>query len=843
MNHVLVNKQKQKTSTVTKHSSHKQVAEQNDHVKQLLAQHRIQPKLKISQPDDPLEREADEMADRVMGMTDADIQKRIVHPRLKTNNASSNRVHRKEINPPDHTLNLENLKARKNKFFGVDIRATSEFTELLQHLHRREGRVDHFYRDQKNLVTIGVGILVKTKSSARRLANNPNYHFRWRNRANRRRVLVSHVIRDWVNVNSGGRAKLKLASESIDNLLVAGRLGTFLDTLYRKRPYIKYLNPRVHMAIIDARFNPSGVSIYGHSMKRFWNAIELCDYDYAFRRFKELWRNRGGAGNTRKARRLKRRYATRHAWRVKQLKKGLSLSNCVPKRGLFGLYLDDQTYTESILSRKKNLQAKKGNYNINNNFIADVNRLKNGGRSLHINEKNYFEPRFRADFSNVKIHESKKANQLARNIRAQAFTHKNHIILDNQPRNSYEDMKLVAHELSHVLQQRAFVKDKIFRKEKLVSKVNELKPIPITPKYIINDRKAFMRTCPPELKPIRKSIIPQYTLLIINKIIEKKVNGKDRKFVHVQEVVPGGHLLGWWQGWTLKANLTPLDTPTKYRLSSSKIRGKSISTQEFANEVVRNATGEENSEKWFKNFVYTTFMGRVTATPIHLELAKLLKDVEAKLVKKHGGKSKSSKVVGDMLGLSPSMETIKGSRKCATSAARSMHFFGLAIDLDYTRNPYITESKNDREALAKVLRRAGLIVKGTRTKFSKNMSINDILKIDSILEGYFSYIDDDHHGKLSERLIYARSNRLEYWNNKNINQAKIRIEKDLNWVSGVWMRTKAIIKEGGFTSFDKKLIEELVSSGLHWGGTYGDMMHFDMRNKGTGKKIERERRK
>ena len=45
---------------------------------------------------------------------------------------------------------------------------------------------------------------------------------------------------------------------------------------------------------------------------------------------------------------------------------------------------------------------------------------------------------------------------------------------------------------------------------------------------------------------------------------------------------------------------------------------------------------------------------------------------------------------------------------------------------------------------------------------------------------------------------------------------------------------KAAIEAGGLLDLDKRLVEEI---GLDWGASYGDIMHFDMRNKGNGKKI------
>jgi hypothetical protein len=59
-------------------------------------------------------------------------------------------------------------------------------------------------------------------------------------------------------------------------------------------------------------------------------------------------------------------------------------------------------------------------------------------------------------------------------------------------------------------------------------------------------------------------------------------------------------------------------------------------------------------------------------------------------------------------------------------------------------------------------------------------------------------------------------------------------------VAGLWQRDdasdKSIIKDGGFLDLKKELVDGMD---LDWGGSYGDMMHFDMRNKGVGAKVHK----
>lgn len=218
------------------------------------------------------------------------------------------------------------LEQYLNKTYGVevDLRKTTEFSELIKHLNKREGRKDHFYRDPNGLVTIGVGVLVNTEALARRLSRNPNLHFFWRHRGNRqRRVTPQDIVSDWHRVNNRRDAKLRISQKSIDYLLLKDRLDGYINELYRQRSYVQFLHPRVHMAIVDVRFNPSGVRLYGPRLKRFWSALQNGQFAIAIQEFTKIWRGRG--------RKHRVRYASRHAWRVQQLRKGLAASKPPPK--------------------------------------------------------------------------------------------------------------------------------------------------------------------------------------------------------------------------------------------------------------------------------------------------------------------------------------------------------------------------------------------------------------------------------------------------------------------------------------------------------------------------------
>lgn len=88
---------------------------------------------------------------------------------------------------------------------------------------------------------------------------------------------------------------------------------------------------------------------------------------------------------------------------------------------------------------------------------------KNSGQSLPEYTRNWMESRFGTDFSHVRIHTDSQAIQMSRDLNAQAFTYGSDIYFDRgrcAPRTS-AGKHLMAHELTHVVQQRGI--QKIYR--------------------------------------------------------------------------------------------------------------------------------------------------------------------------------------------------------------------------------------------------------------------------------------------------------------------------------------------------------------------------------------------
>jgi hypothetical protein len=119
---------------------------------------------------------------------------------------------------------------------------------------------------------------------------------------------------------------------------------------------------------------------------------------------------------------------------------------------LEGKYEDDESNEEILLSRK----ASSSGLNVVNKPIeSHIRNLKGSGESLPDSDRKYFEPRFDADFSNVKIHKDEKSAETAKAMHAKAYTMGNDIVFNKGEYNpeTNEGKKLIAHELTHVIQQ------------------------------------------------------------------------------------------------------------------------------------------------------------------------------------------------------------------------------------------------------------------------------------------------------------------------------------------------------------------------------------------------------
>jgi uncharacterized protein DUF4157 len=101
------------------------------------------------------------------------------------------------------------------------------------------------------------------------------------------------------------------------------------------------------------------------------------------------------------------------------------------------------------------------------NISSQIQSTQGNGTALPDSTKSFMESRFGADFSNVNIHTGNHAIQMSKELNAQAFTVENDIYFNEgkyQPESS-EGQQLLAHELTHVVQQENVNKQIICRQE------------------------------------------------------------------------------------------------------------------------------------------------------------------------------------------------------------------------------------------------------------------------------------------------------------------------------------------------------------------------------------------
>jgi hypothetical protein len=114
---------------------------------------------------------------------------------------------------------------------------------------------------------------------------------------------------------------------------------------------------------------------------------------------------------------------------------------------------EEKLQRESIIS----LQQKEKNsaLSIDSHTESTIDSSRGNGNSLPSQTKSFMEARFGADFSSVRLHTDAQAGDLNRKLNARAFTSGNDIYFNDGEYNPDSDVgkRLLAHELTHVIQQ------------------------------------------------------------------------------------------------------------------------------------------------------------------------------------------------------------------------------------------------------------------------------------------------------------------------------------------------------------------------------------------------------
>ena len=92
---------------------------------------------------------------------------------------------------------------------------------------------------------------------------------------------------------------------------------------------------------------------------------------------------------------------------------------------------------------------------VSGNVQSAIHGETTGGQPLLPSVRGFMEPRFGADFSNVRVHHDAESASLNNQLSARAFTYQNHVFFarDQYQPGTSEGKQLLAHELTHTIQQ------------------------------------------------------------------------------------------------------------------------------------------------------------------------------------------------------------------------------------------------------------------------------------------------------------------------------------------------------------------------------------------------------
>ena len=128
----------------------------------------------------------------------------------------------------------------------------------------------------------------------------------------------------------------------------------------------------------------------------------------------------------------------------------------------------DEEHQPVLAEKEGQIQAKADNTPlVFAGFESGLNGSKGSGSPLPSGVKSQMESGFGTDFSNVRIHTGSGAAQMSRQIGAQAFTHGSDIYFNEGKFNpaSQSGQHLIAHELTHTVQQGASVQPKRIQRQ------------------------------------------------------------------------------------------------------------------------------------------------------------------------------------------------------------------------------------------------------------------------------------------------------------------------------------------------------------------------------------------
>ncbi|MEO0351177.1 MAG: DUF4157 domain-containing protein [Cyanobacteria bacterium P01_A01_bin.15] len=249
----------------------------------------------------------------------------------------------------------------------------------------------------------------------------------------------------------------------------------------------------------------------------------------------------------------------------------------VQRQALPGEKEEEEVQTKSAVQREvmpgekeeetlqARLQAKGEAPAVPENFEGQLANHKGGGRSLSDETRGFMEPRFGADFSNVRIHETP---DLANAIQAQAFTHGQDIYFNSGKYSpgSRGGKELLAHELMHTLQQEEGISLSVLQcrdnesiRQNSMSSLKKIRSIEKLLRLFVTNRKTFW------IGPVDRS----------NSFTKRWIQGDGQEAIKDE---------------------------IRRRLSLKRKQGNQIHIEYFL-EYINNIDGNENRKVWLRNVV------------------------------------------------------------------------------------------------------------------------------------------------------------------------------------------------------------------------------------------------
>jgi hypothetical protein len=258
---------------------------------------------------------------------------------------------------------------------------------------------------------------------------------------------------------------------------------------------------------------------------------------------------------------------------------------------------------------------------------------------------------------------------------------------------------------------------------------------------------------------------------------------------------------------------------------------------------------------WFRQMVQATFLGQKFSNGIHAALVRRLRLAERHLLSLAAYRGMTPVQLGAALGI---REPHKGSRPTATTG--SMHTMGLATDINYVGNPWLKGTQ-----FTAVLRRSVLFIDGAKIGPGKasvlffsltglpTADIYDTLSSwNAAFKAYLALLE--HPSDVTVRLTAHRVNGTQ-----GIFESAAETVQDAakRWRNMIAADLQSLDSADGFSSRDPRngfldlhrdLVTALRDRGcLAWGATdfgpgddgSGDVMHFDCRNTGIGRVVNR----